>query len=50
MSLEPWHLWIIVAIILFIVEIFTPALLAICLAIGCLAFNSIGGVKDSLTS
>lgn len=35
MEFEIWHIWIIVAVILFIVEIFTPAFLAACLAIGC---------------
>lgn len=36
MELETWHIWIIIAIVLFIVEIFTPAFLAACLGIGCL--------------
>lgn len=36
MELEIWHIWIIVAVVLFILEIFTPAFLAACLAIGCL--------------
>lgn len=36
MEFEIWHIWIIVAVILFILEIFTPAFLAACLAIGCL--------------
>lgn len=36
MELEIWHIWVIVAVILFILEIFTPAFLAACLAIGCL--------------
>ena len=54
MDLETWHLWIIVAIILLIVEIFTPALLAICLAIGCLAAGLFSymdmGIKFQLIS
>ena len=36
MELEIWHIWIIIAIILFIAEIFTPAFLAASLAIGCI--------------
>lgn len=36
MELEIWHIWIIAAVLLFIVEIFTPAFLAACLAIGCI--------------
>ena len=36
MDLETWHIWIIIAIILFIAEIFTPAFLAASLAIGCI--------------
>ena len=35
MEIEPWHIWIIIAILLFIVEIFAPTFLAACLAIGC---------------
>lgn len=37
MELSPWHIWMIAGIILFILEIFTPALVAACLGIGCLA-------------
>lgn len=36
MELEIWHIWIIIAVLLFIAEIFTPAFLAACLAIGCI--------------
>ena len=52
MELEIWHIWIIVAVILFIVEIFTPAFLSACLAIGCIfagIFSSIDfGLKIQL--
>lgn len=34
--METWHIWIIVAILLFIIEIFMPTFLAACLAIGCI--------------
>ena len=37
MEIEVWHTWIIVAVLLFIVEIFIPTFLATCLAIGCIA-------------
>lgn len=37
MGLEIWHVWIIVAIILFIAEIFTPGFLLACFGGGCLA-------------
>lgn len=35
--MEVWHIWIIVAVLLFIVEIFAPTFLAACVAIGCAA-------------
>lgn len=37
MNLSEWHIWVIVAILLFIGEIFTPAFLLACLGMGCLA-------------
>lgn len=36
MGFEYWHIWIILAILLFIIEIFTATFLTACLAIGCL--------------
>ena len=36
MQIESWHIWVIVAILLFIVEVFIPTFLPACLAIGCL--------------
>lgn len=44
MEFEIWHIWIIVAVLLFIAEIFTPAFLAACLAIGCI----FAGIVSSL--
>jgi membrane protein implicated in regulation of membrane protease activity len=44
MELEIWHIWIILAVILLIVEIFTPAFLAACLAIGCI----FAGISSSM--
>ena len=45
MEIEIWHIWIIVALIFFIIEIFAPTFLAASIAIGCIAagiFSSIG--------
>ena len=36
MEFEFWHLWIIFALLLFIVEIFTTGFLTACFAIGCI--------------
>src|SRR5688500_3302177 len=35
MELDPWHLWLIAAIVLLIVEVFTPAFLAGSVAVAC---------------
>jgi len=45
MELEIWHIWIILAVLLLIVEIFTPAFLAACLAIGCI-FAGVSSLMD----
>jgi membrane protein implicated in regulation of membrane protease activity len=45
MEFEIWHYWIIAAVVLLIIEIFTPAFLAACLSIGCL-FAGIFGAMD----
>ncbi len=37
MDFSVWHFWIIAAVLLFIVEIFTPTFLTASLAIGCIA-------------
>lgn len=37
MNLEAWHIWVIVAIVLFIAEIFTPGFLLACFGVACLA-------------
>ena len=36
--MEPWHIWIIVALVFFIMEIFTPGF-----AVACLSIGAIGG-------
>ena len=36
MDIEIWHIWIIIAVILFIAEVFFPTFLPACIAIGCL--------------
>lgn len=35
METAPWHWWLAAAVILLIIEIFTPALVAACLSVGC---------------
>lgn len=35
MEPSPWHWWLAAAVLLLIVEIFTPALVAACLGVGC---------------
>ncbi|KPK76377.1 MAG: hypothetical protein AMJ79_06780 [Phycisphaerae bacterium SM23_30] len=35
--MELWHIWVIAAIVLFILEIFTPAFVVACFGVGCLA-------------
>lgn len=42
--MEAWHTWVILAIILFILEIFTPGFIVACFGVGCLA----GGLMDYL--
>ena len=37
MGIEVWHIWIIIAVVLFIVEIFAPNFLFASIAIGCIA-------------
>lgn len=36
MNLEVWHIWVIIALIFGIIEIFTPSFIAFSIAIGCL--------------
>ncbi len=36
MDFEPWQIWVILAIILGIIEVFAPTFLALCFAVGCL--------------
>ena len=50
--IEIWQIWIIVAVILFIFEIFAPALIASCFAIGCISAGIVSafgcGIKIQL--
>ncbi len=41
MNLEVWHIWVIVALVFGIIEIFTPSFIAFSIAIGCL-FSALG--------
>jgi membrane protein implicated in regulation of membrane protease activity len=54
MEIETWHIWIIIAILLFIVEIFAPTFIAACFAIGCLTAGIFSyfdyGIKIQLIS
>ena len=43
MDIEVWHIWIIIAVILFIAEIFTPTFLPACIAIGCITAGIVSG-------
>jgi len=36
MNLEPWHIWVIIALVFGIAEIFVPSFIAMSIAIGCL--------------
>ena len=40
--MEPWHIWIIVALLFFILEIFTPGF-----AVACLSIGAVGGAVAS---
>lgn len=44
--MEPWHLWVIAALLLFILEIFTPGFAVACLAIGALG-SAVASAFDS---
>ena len=35
--MEPWHIWVILAVALFVLEIFTPGFVLAAFAVGCLA-------------
>jgi membrane protein implicated in regulation of membrane protease activity len=43
-SLEVWHLWIVGALVLLIIEIFTPAFLSASIAVGCLCAAIVAGL------
>ena len=40
--MEPWHIWIIVALLFFVLEIFTPGF-----AVACLSIGAVGGAVAS---
>jgi len=54
MEFEIWHIWIILAVLLFILEIITPAFLAASIAVGCVFAGVISsmdfGIKIQLLS
>lgn len=46
MNLEPWHIWVLIALVFGIVEIFTPSFIAMSIAIGCL-LSALGAGLDA---
>lgn len=48
LSMEIWHIWIIVALVLVIVEIFTAGFAVVCLAVGCVG-GAIAAACDAST-
>ncbi|MDR2938195.1 MAG: NfeD family protein [Prevotellaceae bacterium] len=44
MEIEVWHLWMVAAVVFFIIEIFTPAFVVACIGVGCIA----GGLASLL--
>lgn len=43
-AVEDWHIWILLGVLLFIIEIFTPAFVAACLGVGFL----LGGIASAI--
>jgi len=48
--MEIWHIWIIAAIVLLIVEVFAPTFLASCIALGCISAGFISFLDFGLKS
>lgn len=48
MNFEIWHIWVIVALIFGIIEIFTPSFIAFSIAIGCLFSAAAAGFDTSI--
>ncbi len=46
--MEPWHIWVIVATALFVLEIFTPGFVLAAFAVGCLASALVSAAGLSL--
>ena len=44
--MEPWHIWVIVALLLFIIEIFASGYIVVCLAIGAVG-GTIAAICDT---
>jgi len=44
MDIEIWHIWIIIAVILFIIEIFAPNFLFASISIGCISAGIVSGL------
>ena len=48
MNFEIWHIWVIIALIFGILEIFTPSFIAFSIAIGCLFSAVAAGLDTSI--
>lgn len=48
MNFEIWHIWVIVALIFGIIEIFTPSFIAFSIAIGCLFSAAAAGFDTTI--
>lgn len=48
--MEPWHIWIIVAFIFFIVEVFTTGFVLACFGVGCLIAGVVSLFYTGLTT
>ncbi|MGB0429955.1 MAG: NfeD family protein [Bacteroidia bacterium] len=48
-TLEEWHIWVLLGVLLFIIEIFTPAFVAACLGIGFILGGVASGIGLSYT-
>lgn len=46
--MQAWHIWIFVAILFFIIEIFTPGFVLACFGVGCIASALVAFLKFNL--
>jgi membrane protein implicated in regulation of membrane protease activity len=48
MMISAWHLWVVIAILLFIAEVFVPGFVFICIGLGCLVSALAAGLDFGL--